>query len=150
MGVTDAIHKADPYMDLYKFQKATDPSSVILARAFRKADVEAVDKLLELGKGSRETVKTDNDWNVLANVIVFFIQRWPSEWEQFRSSMPEIRETRRAGGYSRSKEIRYVAALPPRLERLIKIMFPYQQYDKKFMNQLIRRFKAFRVGGEGN
>lgn len=140
----------DPYMSLYAYEKAENPDQVMVMRAFRKRDVEDVERLIEISKGNRETVKTDDDWNVLANVIVFYIQRWPDEWMEFRKTIPEIRNTRntrKGHGYSDSGEIKYLAAIPFRLERLIKAIFPYQHYDKKFSNQFIKRFKVFQVGG---
>jgi hypothetical protein len=144
------ILSIDKYQTLYDFEQANNPDAMIGHAIFRKADVEAVDRLLELSRGNRETVKTDDDWNVLANIIVFYIQRWPEEWAEFRSSMPEIRGTRNAGGYSKTKEMVYLASLPFRLERLIKTIFPNQQYDKKFMYKFIKRFRIFQVAGEGN
>ncbi len=144
------ILKEDPYITMAALQKMEDPESKIFMRAFRAKDVDDVDKLLEISRGNREVVKTDNDWNVLANLVVFYIKRWPSEWEEFRKTLPDIRKSRRAGGYSKTKEILYVASLPFRLERLIKVIFPYQQYDKKFMWEFVKRFKIFRVAGEQN
>lgn len=144
------ILKTDEYMPLYAFAKAANPDQVMMLRAFREKDVEDVDRLVEMSRGNRETVKTDKDWQILNELIVFYIKRWPNEWMEFRASMPEIRQSRRAGGYSKSKEIMHVASLPFRLERLIKVIFPYQQYDKKFMWEFVRRFSAFRVAGVQN
>lgn len=144
------IDKVDNYMPLYAYEKATNPDKVMIMRAFRQKDVEDVDRLVELSKGNRETVKTDEDWNVLANIIVFYIQRWPNEWMEFRNSMPDIRQTRKSGGYSGSKEIKYLAALPFRLERLIKVIFPHNQFNKSFSNKFIKKFKVFQVGGIQN
>ena len=145
-----SLVKADPYMEFYAAYKATHPEEKLMLRAFRKRDVADVDELIRISKGHREEVKTESDWNVVANLVVFYIQRWPEDWMQFRSTMPDIRETRRNGGYSASREIKYVGALPLRLERLIKAIFPMNQVDKKFIYSFIRRFKAFQVGGAGN
>jgi hypothetical protein len=46
--------------------------------------------------------------------------------------------------------MKYVGALPNRLERLIKVIFPYQHWNKEFVNKLVKRFKIFKVGGENN
>lgn len=146
MGIT----RTDPYMSLYAFEKTQNPEQKFMMRAFRERDVQDVDKLVELSRGNRETVKTDKDWQILNELIVFYITRWPNEWTEFRSTMPDIRQTRGKGGYSSTKEILYLAALPFRLERLIKTIFPYQQYNKKFMYEFCRRFKAFQVAGVQN
>jgi len=144
------IIKPDPYMEFYATHKALHPEQPMVLRAFRKQDVEEVDALLALSRGNREAVKTDSDWQVLNELIVFYIRRWPSEWMEFRKTMPGIRQTRGSGGYSASREIRYVASIPLRLERLIKAIFPKNQFSKKFTSEFIRRYKAFQVGGVGN
>lgn len=121
-------------------------------RAFREADVEAVDKIVELSRG-REDVKTESDWKVVLAIVEFYIRRWPHEWMEFRNTVPDIRNTRNTSGkhgYSQSKEIKYLAAIPLRLERLVKICFPMNQVNKKFMYEFIRRFKAFQVAGWNN
>lgn len=126
-----------------------NPDQIMLLRAFRQRDVDAVDKIVELSRG-REDVKTESDWKVLLAVVEFYIRRWPDEWMEFRSTMPDIRQTRNVNkkhGYSDSKEIKYLAAIPLRLERLIKICFPQNQFNKKFSYEFIRRFKAFQVAG---
>lgn len=140
----------DPYMEFYAAHKTLHPEEKIMLRAFRQKDLEDVDKLVELSRGNREEVKTEEDWNVLASLIVFYVQRWPDEWMEFRNTLPDIRQTRGNGGYSKSREIKYVLSLPFRLERLIKAIFPRNQFNKKFSYQFIRRFKIFQVGGVQN
>ena len=137
-------------MEFYAGHKALHPEQKIMLRAFRQRDLDDVDKLIEISKGHREAVKTESDWNVVGNLVVFYMQRWPHEWMEFRNTIPDIRQTRGAGGYSQSREIKYVGALPLRLERIIKAIFPNNQFNKKFAYQFIRRFKVFQVGGVQN
>lgn len=125
--------RPDSYLEFYAAHKTLHPEDRIMLRAFRKQDIVDVDRLLEISKGNRESIKTNEDWNVLANLVIFYIQRWPQEWKEFRTILPDIRSSRNTGGYSKSKEIMHVASLPFRLERLIKIIFPQQQYTKKFI-----------------
>lgn len=134
-------------MEFYAAHKILHPEDRIMLRAFRQRDIDDVDRLIEISRGHRESVKTEEDWNVLANIIVFYIQRWPDEWMEFRSTIPDIRQTRRVDGYSQSKEIKYLAAIPLRLERLIKAIFPMNQFNKPFSYKFIKKFKAFQVGG---
>lgn len=136
----------DPYEKLYKYEQVTNPNVVIGYRVHKKSDVEAVDRLVLKSRG-RQEVKTESDWQLLGDIITFFADRWPVDWAQFAKAVPDIRTTRRAGGYSKSKEIKYVASLPYKLERLIKTCFPMQQFDKKFVYSLIRRYKIFKIGG---
>lgn len=144
------LDQADPYFEFYAAHKETHPESKIMLRAFKKKDVEDVDELLKISRGFRDEVKTESDWNVVAQLVIFYIKRWPEDWMQFRDTMPDIRQSRRNGGYSASREIKYVGALPLRLERLIKAIFPHNQVNKKFLYQFIRRFKIFQVGGVQN
>lgn len=141
------IHTQDPYLAHYVFEKSKDPDAPIVWRRFEKRLVDQVDHLVELSRGNRDSIKTEDDWKVLGEILKFFANEWPHEFEQFKSTIPDIRATRRDGGMSSTKEIKYVAALPPRFEKLIKAVFPFQSFDKKFIYRLIRRFPVFRVGG---
>lgn len=136
----------DPYQSMALFQKIENPNKKIVMRQFRQADVQAVDKLIELAQGNRDVVESDSDWRLVEIIFQFFMQRWPQEFNEFYSSIPDIRATRRDKGYSKSKEIKYVGALPERFMRLVKVIFPYQQYDKKFVNKLVKRIPLLKVG----
>jgi hypothetical protein len=118
----------------------------IQQRLFRKEDVEAVDLIIKRARG-RQVVKTDDDWSVVEMIVSFYFARWPKEAEEIKESVKQIRETRKNDGDSKTKELRYVAALPPKLERMIKICFPFQQYDKAFMNKFVKKVPLFRVSG---
>jgi hypothetical protein len=139
----------DPFMPLYAYEKLTDPKKNIVLRQYRKSLVEGVDRLVEKARG-RQAVATESDWALIEDIIKFFRNEWPDEWIEFENAVPDIRHSRGAGGYSKSKEIKYVGSIPRRLDRLIKKIFPYQQWDKKFVNSLVKRFKIFKVGGEMN
>lgn len=136
----------DPYDSIYEYKGLEDPSFQYGLIPLPRWKVDAVNDLLNRYKGA-DAVKTEKDWNSVAGLVVFFIQNFPQEWAEFRKTIPDIRETRRSGGYSKSREIRYVASLPFRLERLIKVLFPHQQFDKLFVNKFVKRFKIFQVGG---
>ena len=134
----------DPYAPLYAHEKMVNPDKRIVLRSYKRSVAEGVDRLVELGRG-RQSISTDSDWRVLEEVIRFFISEWPDEWSDFEKTIPTIRSTRNDGGLSKTKEIKYVGALPPRLERLIKVIFPNQSWDKKFLYSLVKRFKIFKV-----
>ena len=140
----------DQYEPFYIHEKITNPNAKLYWAQFKRGDVEAVDHLVRLSHGKRERCLTESDWTVLENVFDFFTKRWPKEYQEFKNTIPDIRSTRRAGGLSESGGIKYLAALPPKLERLIKVVFPMQQFDKRFMDKLIRRFRLIKVGGERN
>jgi hypothetical protein len=142
------ILKVDPYLPMYAYEKETNPDSVILLRQFRKRVVDAVDRIVELAHGKRETVGSEKDWRIVEELFSFFAHEWPEEYMEFKKTIEDIRHTRNEGGYSDSKEIKYVGAIPPRFERLVKAIFPLQQWDKKFANKFVKRIKILNVGGE--
>lgn len=144
------ILKPDQHLASYIYQKSVDPDSRIVVRSYRRNVVEAIDAIVELAHGERDVVKSQSDWTVFEELLRFFASEWPNEFQQFKESIDLIRSTRNSGGYSQSKEIKYVGAFPPRFERMIRVIFPAQQFDKKFVNTIVRKFPLFKVGGEGN
>jgi hypothetical protein len=142
------IERVDPYLPFYVFEKQQNPQSKLWWVAVKQKDLDTIDKLVEISKGKRETVTSEKDWEIMAELLKFFENRWPEEFKEFKEVIPQIRATRRAGGYSKNKETMYLGALPPRFERLIKAIFPRQQFNKDFMYKLVNRYKLFKVGGE--
>jgi len=142
------IIKPDPFLAVYKYEKMEHPEKKLWWLAVKEKDVDDVDKLVELSHGNRETVERPQDWVILEELLKFFINRWPEEFTEFKKTVPQIRASRRKGGYTQNKEMMYLASLPPRFERLIKAVFPRQQFDKDFIYKLIRRYKVFSIGGE--
>lgn len=140
----------DPYLAHYVYEKDTNPNAPIVWRQYRKSLVDKVDHIVELARGNRETIATLKDWEIVGEILKFFAEEWPDEFNSFKASIPDIRSSRRADGYSESREVKYIAALPPRFERMIKSIFPSQQFDKKFIYKLIRKFPVFRVAGVSN
>ena len=129
-------------------EKQMDPDAIIVARQFEKRIVDRVDQIVHMARGERDEVKTESDWLVVDELMRFFVQEWPHEFVQFRDSIKDVRASRNSGGYSKSKEIKYTAAIPPRMERLLKVVFTHQTWDKKFIYNLIRRYPLLKVGGE--
>jgi hypothetical protein len=142
------IQKVDPYLPFYILEKQQHPEKKLWWLKVRQRDLDDVDRLVALSHGKREECNTPKDWEIMEALLDFFVNRWPSEWEQFAKTIPQIRATRRQGGYSQNKEMMYVASLPPRFERLIKAVFPLQSFNKDFIYKLITKFKVFKVGGE--
>lgn len=135
----------DPYIAVAKYEKMQNPNKRIFMRQFKAADVQAVDKLIELAGDNRDVVKTENDWRLVEIIMQFFMERWPQEFRDFYTSIPKIREAK-GRGYSKTKEIKHIGSMPDRFMRLVKVIFPYQQFDKKFTYKLIRRIPLLAVG----
>lgn len=111
-----------------------------------KNDLQAIDHLVKIGSG-RQSVKSDSDWMVISQIFEFWTRRWPHEWQEFGEQIKAIKATRlNKQGMSESRDTKYVGALPIRLMKLIQIIFPFQQFDKKFVYALTKRIKIVQVG----
>lgn len=139
------IDVIDPFQSFY------DIYGVNEVKVFKKQDVEAADYLVKIArKRKHDYVGTFEDWGVLAKVFEFYTRRWPADWAEFSKTIVDIRGTRaRKDGFSREKGregTRYLAAVPLRLMKIIKIVFPEQQWDREFTNKFIENIKIARVG----
>lgn len=140
------IIRPDEHMASYVYQKQVDPDTKIVLRQFERRVVDQVDKIIELAHGQRDYITSQNDWLVVEEIMKFWAKEWPNEWIEFKQSIPDIRSSRNEGGYSDSKEIKYVGAIPPRLMKLIKAIFPAQEWNKNFINKFVNKYKVFKVG----
>jgi hypothetical protein len=144
------IIKPDPFIDNYIYEKQTNPDTKIVLKTFQRNIVDTVDQIVELAHGQRDMVRGESDWKVVEALLLFFSWKWPNEFQEFKAGIPDLRKSRNTGGYSDSKEIKYVCAIPPRFMKLVKAIFPDQEWDKRFTNKFIRRFPLFKIGGEQN
>lgn len=114
-----------------------------------KADVDAADYLLRIS-GTRSKVETSDDWMIIAKLFEFYTRKWPYEWANFVKSIKDIRSTRaRKDGFSKehgTEGTRYIASVPLYLMKLIKIIFPEQQWDREFTQKFVDNIKITRVG----
>lgn len=145
-----SILKPDPYEDFYAAHKQVHPDDRLEVRAFNRRLVEQVDAIVELAHGERDFISSESDWQIAEKLVDFWAREWPQEFAEFKSAIPEIRESKRDGGYSETGEIQHVGSMPGRLMSLIKAIYPLQQWDKKFTTKFMKRFKLFKVAGESN
>lgn len=135
------IQTVDPLAPLYNV------SGVDTVKLHYKKDVEDVNYLVRISHGCGEKVTTDKDWGVVAKLFEFWTRKWTDEWQEFGQTIVDIKQTRlNKKGTSKTNEIKYVGALPPRFAKLIKIIFPKQQFDKKFVYALTNKIKITKVG----
>ena len=145
------IIKPDQYIDHYIYEKQTNPDANLVVKAFNRKVVEDVDRIVELAHGERDFIKSESDWKVMEGLLQFWASRWPDEYRSFKATVSDIRQTRSEDGYSESREIKYVGALPSqRFMKMIKAIFPAQQWDKKFVSKFVKRFPLFKVGDRIN
>lgn len=140
------IIKPDQHIASYIYQKQTDPDIKIVLRAYKKRIVEQIDRIVELAHGQRDFIENESDWVVVEELLKFFASEWPHEFNDFIDAIPSIREAK-GSGYSKSNEIKHVGSIPPRFMKMLKAIFPAQQWDKTFINKFVKRFPLFKVGG---
>ena len=146
----DTIQTPDPYISQYVYEKASDPNARIVWKQYEKRLVDRTDRIVELAHGERDVVKSASDWDVVEELLKFWYEEYPLEYKEFKSSVVDIRRSRNSDGYSKSRDTRYLGALPPRFMRMIKAIFPFQQFDRAFTNKLVNRIPLFKVGGVDN
>jgi len=140
-----SILKPDQYIGLYTTVKQMNPNAQIVLRQYERRLVDAVDHIVEMAHGERDSITSENDWKVFEELLTFFATEWPHEYMEFKESIPSIRQIK-GEGYSESREIKHVGSIPPRLMKLTRAIFPSQVWDKKFVNKLVKRFPLFKVG----
>jgi hypothetical protein len=138
------IIRTDPYEGFYE-------PSTLKHKKYPRHVVEAVDHLVRLSRGCTDVV-TARDWGIVGKIVEFWCRMYPEEWVQFQGQISDIRATRaRSDGYSREKGsagVRYLAAVPGRLMRLVKTCFPAQQWNRSFTEKFIKNFNIVRVGNK--
>ena len=144
------IQTVDPFISIYAYEKQTKPEKTLVWRQFKEKDVKDVDRLVELSHGNRDVIKTQKDWEIFGDLVTFYAERWPQEFNEFRQTIKDVRSSRKKDAYSESKEILYVGSLPLRFMRIVKAIFPMQEFNKKFIWNMIKRFPIFKITKEGN
>lgn len=122
-----------------------DPNEGIEYVPYPRQLVEAIDALIrykrELGVG--DSVSSNKDWRVLLKTFDVWRVIYPEDYNAFFKSQKEYWATLK-NEYGVHQErggavIRKHAEIPQKLFRMIEIMFPKQQWDKKFLVGLARR-----------
>lgn len=112
--------------------------------------VEAIDTLIEYKRklGVPDHVDSEAGWNVVIKTFEIWQIAYPHEYRQFFESQKET-WANLANDYGSAKgtggsEIRKIMEIPELLYKMIKIMFPNQKWDTKFMKGLVTRIPLLR------
>ena len=117
-------------------------------RPFSKHQVACVDAILKAANGKHGSVESELDWKLLEEMWKIYAWFFPAEVEAFKQSVAETRATRNVGGYSATKEMIYLGAIPGRFMKMVQVIFDTQRFDKKFSNKLVKRLSLFAVASE--
>jgi len=113
--------------------------------------------LVKIGRGRGGTsarVNTEADWRVVEDIVRLYAKAFPTTWREFLRSNRIIRQNQRTefgllGDRETKKggeaQIRQLGQWPFDLERFIKVIYPNQPFDKRFIREFMRRLPAFRT-----
>lgn len=114
---------------------------------FEKELVFFIDNLLEMHKkrGSPTQVSSESDWDTLSYIIKGFTVLYPQLAKDFFDNMTRWRQLSASHGVSREGEARvqHQLEVPEKIHGMIKIVYPDQKWDKKFVAKFARRFSSF-------
>jgi hypothetical protein len=127
-----------------------NPSEGIVNVPYPRPIVEWVDKMIEYKSKHHchDIVESENDWELVDFLYKGWQVIYPIESEQFEESMKFIRAHTINRGISKDKGqamIQHQLEIPENFFKMFRIMFPYQNWDKKFVSKFINRFKQFKV-----
>lgn len=118
-------------------------------KPYERPVVEYVDKLLELRskRGSNLSVQTEGDWAIMD----FIYKGWRTLFSEYADGFESQMRTWRAMTLNKmgvAKEggamLQHQLEVPEKLYAMIKIVYPMQKWDKKFIKKFSDRFPQFK------
>jgi hypothetical protein len=100
-------------------------------------------------------VDTDKDWKAIDLIITFYIDQYPEQWASFKADADLYRRSLKneyglisTDTKENYTNMRTTVQFPNDLvvQRLIKAVFPDQQFDRPFNQAFVRRYPAFAGG----
>ncbi len=110
--------------------------------------LKMVDKIVELRKGRPTFVDGDKDWEVIWELFVLWYTEYPEHYEEFQRSIQELRDNlKRKDAITKEggAMIQHQLEVPEMFHRMVKICYPDQQWDRKFVRELSRRIPVLKV-----
>jgi hypothetical protein len=131
-------------------EKKFDPNEGITYHPYPRAIVEWVDKMIDYKKETHcpDHVDGEASWKLLEYLFEGWKVLYPQEAVEFEQSMDFIRRHTVNHGISKDKGeaiIQHQLEVPAGFFKMFRILFPFQNWDKKFVSQLVKRFKQFAV-----
>ncbi len=115
--------------------------------------VEAVDYLIDIAKknGSKDHVQTSADWATIREIFVLYAKMYPKHYEEFIKGIKEFRQIELSHGIGGDKgaRIQHVLEVPDKFHAMVKIIFPLQEWNRKFCLRLAKECPALRPISDG-
>lgn len=118
---------------------------------------DAVVKLAHGRGGPDALVETEDDWQVVAGLVDIFATTNQATWKDFLKANKLVAghqaerygllrdPTTRKGGQA---QLRQLGQWPIELEFLIKIIWPNQKMDRRFIREFMRRLPVFKTADQ--
>lgn len=107
--------------------------------------VEALDKMLkrwtQAGRNTR--VEGIRDWEIVVALWQVWRKAYPEEYQDFVAKVRKTRSTH-INKHGSSKfgpdggQIRHIADIPGRFDKLLATFYPQQKYSKSFLHKLVK------------
>lgn len=116
--------------------------------SFNKQTVDWIDSLIEFQKkhGSNSKISGEGDWLVLEYMYKGLSTLYPDQMKLFEDSMKFHRSMNKFGkGVTKEKNamVQHKIEIPQVFYHFLKILYPFQQLDRDFVNKLEKRFPQF-------
>jgi hypothetical protein len=137
--------------NLQKPPEKFNPKAGIKYVPFEKEIVTFTDKLLEIANknGSMNTVNHESDWKTVEFMYRGFKILYPQDAGYFEKSVDFYRtaETFNKGVVKgeHGAILHHMIDLPSPFYRMMKVIFPMQVWDKKFVNKFIRHMPQMNI-----
>ena len=121
-----------------------DPYEGINYIPYERPVVDFIDKLLDVAKtnGSKDDIKTSYDWKTLEFLYKGWSILYPVSARDFEKHMKRVRTDTRNNGvvHEGSAMLQSLVEIPQPLYRMIRIIFPKQKWDRKFIDRFVTYF----------
>ena len=118
-------------------------------RTFSLAQVNKVDKIIELAKDRPTFIDGEKDWEIIWELFILFVEEYPEHYDELQRHISEYRKNLKnsAGTFKGDNGDLWQVQLeiPMTLHNMIKAIYPYQKFDKKFNRELAKRLPVLKV-----
>jgi hypothetical protein len=119
---------------------------------FEKEIVNFTDKLVEIARknNSNNSVTHENDWKTIEFMYRGFKILYPQDACDFEKEMERVRKQHSLqGNHGISSEgsamLEYMMSVPAPLYRMMRVIFPTQIWDRKFVNKFTSHFPQMKA-----
>jgi hypothetical protein len=130
-------------------EKKFNPKAGIKMIPYEREIVAFIDKLLEVANrnGSKGALQTSLDWNTLDFLYKGWKVLYPEDASTFENHMKQTHTLNyRRDGIAKEKNamIQHILEIPSPLYQMIKVIFPDQKWDKRFVRDFAKHFPGMR------